>query len=276
MGLIGEINAAVSLSEKGWNLFRLFRKNKIKCDDYYYEEYNKKVYIRKNGDGLILCSCRLRVIDPTRTESIVRTLDISDAKISSKFEPFETMLNKPIENMFTEYGFWYISDNDIITDVTEYYEDDDIKRTNDDKFISIKLQFDTAKLQKVKVFDFSYGFSIPGLFPIKDGRFDLDEQDRNVYVKFSSHVSTSHIGHHLRFSVYFEDGIEFKEKPKGHVELSSAVKTKKKKRSTYVCEFKDNIFYKKYHFEVPNPEDYRDIYIEWNTKNPKTIAKKGG
>lgn len=271
MGLFGELNAAASFGEKLLNWLHIGKNRKYPCDDYYYEEYNKKVYIRKNGDGLILCSCRLKVIDPAKTQSVVRTLDISDAKKSSKFEDFSIMLNKPIEIMFKDYGFWYISDNNIITDVAEYYDENNKKRTNDDRFISIKLTLDTTRLHKEKVFDFSYCFSIPGLFPIKDGRFDLGEQDRNTYGNFSSHVSTSHIGHHLRFSVYFEDGIVFKEKPKGNVELSSAVKNKKKRdnNTTYVCDFKDNIFYKKYHFEIANPEDYRDIYIDWNIKNPK-------
>ena len=274
MGIFGEMNAIASLGEKGYKIGNFLKKKSNPCDDYYYDEYNKKVFIRKNGDGVIVSSCILKVIDPIKTDHLIRTLDIGDAKEDSRFEKFEIMRAKSLENVFSEYGFWYKSDNDIITDVEEYYEDEDTRRRDDGKFISIKMLLDTTKLEKGNTYKIMYAFSVPGLFPILDGRFDYAGQDRSNYPDFRSYISTSHIGHHLRFAVYFEEGIELKEKPSGNAKLSSAVKRNKKNSvKTHNCIFKDNVFYKKYYFEIENPQEYTDIYMKWNIKNPAQISK---
>jgi hypothetical protein len=269
VGILGEIDAATNLGKKGFNLFKYFGNKEKLCDDYYYEEYNKKIFVKKNGDGLVVSSCNLKVIDPIKTDSLIRTLDISDAKKSSCFEPFDKMRNTSMENIFSEYGFWFRSDNDIVTDVEEFYEDKNSRRKDDNKFISVKFMIDTTKLEKNRTYKIVHAFSVPGLFPIKDGRFDVEEQDRKDYNDFRSYVSTEHIGHHLRFAAYFENGIEFKEKPSGNSKLLSSVKKNKKNSAkNHNCVFKDNIFYKKYHFEIENPQDYTDIYMKWNVKNP--------
>lgn len=269
MGILSEIDAATNLSAKGYKLFSFFKKNHKLCDDYYYEEYNKKIFIKKNGDGLIVSSCILRVVNPLKTDSLIRTLDISDAKKDSHFDPFEKMRTTSIENIFSECGFWYKSENDIVIDVEEFYEEEDFSKKDKDKFISIKMIIDTTKLEEGRTYKIMHAFSVPGLFPIEDGRFDVSSQDRNNYKDFRSYVSTSHIGHHLRFAAYFEEGIDFKERPSGNMVLSSAVKkNKRNSEKTHNCIFKDNVFYKKYHFEIENPQEYSNIYMKWNIKNP--------
>lgn len=273
LGVFSEIDALTNLGEKGFKLFKRFKSfntGEKFCDDYYYEEYNKKIFIKKNGDGLIVSSCILKVIDPLKVDSLIRILDISDAKNSSCFESFDKMRNTKIDNVFSEYGFWYNSENDIITDVEEYYEDEYLSQKNNKKFISIKFIIDTNNLVKNRTYKFAYAFSIPGMYPIIDGRFDVQESTRAEYTDFRSYISTEHIGHHLRFSAYFENGIEFKEKPSGNSKLSSSIKTKRKAEKKHNCVFKDNIFYKKYHFEIENPQNYTDIYMKWNIKNPIT------
>lgn len=272
MGLLGEIDAATNLGVKGFKLFSFLNKNNKLCKDYYYEEYNKKIFIKKNGDGLIVSSCILRVVDPLKTDSLIRTLDISDAKIGTHFETLEKMRTTSIDNIFSEYGFWYKSENDIVSDVEEYYEEENVSKKNNDKFISIKMIIDTTKLEAGRTYKIMHAFSIPGLFPIENGRFDVVNQDRNNYKEFRSYVSTSHIGHHLRFAAYFEEGIDFKERPSGNKILSSAArKNKKNSEKTHNCIFKDNVFYKKYHFEIENPQEYSSIYMKWNIKNPIQI-----
>lgn len=270
MGVLSEIDAATNLGKKGFNIFKFFKREKVKCEDYYYDEYNKKIYVRKNGDGLIVSSCILKVINPIKLEFLTRTLDISDAKNNSCFPSFDSMRSTSIDNIFVNYGFWYNCDNDIITDVEEYYEDENALKKNNNKFIGIKFIIDTTKLEKNCTYKLAYAFSIPGLFPIADGRFDVSNQNRDVYKEFRSSISTDHIGHHLRFSAYFESGIDFKERPSGNIKLSSAInKNAKNSKNMYNCVFKDNIFYKKYYFEIENPQKYDEIYLKWNVKNPK-------
>ena len=268
--VLSEIDAATNLLSKARNFFGKFSlKEKTGCDDYYYDEYNKKVYVNKNGDGLIVCSYILKVIDPVKTGSLIRTLDISDAKKGTEFAPFSEMIKAPIDNVFKDFGFWYRSDNDIITDVVEHYEYEDLPDASRKDFISIKLIIDTSKLEKGKTYKLMHAFSIPGLYPIKDGRFDAENIERTEYNEYRSYISTAHIGHHLRFALYFEEGIEFSDKPKGNLCLSSGVKRSKKNAAKKLtCVFKDNIFYKKYHFEIENPQEYSEIFMSWNIKNP--------
>ena len=281
MGWIGDLNAAVTLLEKLKKKISSFwdrNNDESFCDDYYYQEYNKKIYVKKNGDGVIVSSFILKVIDPLKVDGLVRSLDIHDAKASSEFEDFEEMKSKSIDCVFSEFGFWYRSDNDIVTDVVEYYDVQDISKKKDPKFISIKLIIDTTKLEPGRTYRMALAYSIPGLFPIDGGRFDLASQDRSQYESFQSHASAEHMGHHLRFSAYFEAGIEFKEKPKGYAVPSQAIKARKKKNApkTYNCTYKNNVFYDKYHFEVENPQEYTAIYMKWNLKNPpqkKAVAE---
>ena len=266
MGFFGELDAFTNLWTK---IKAFFKKDKLQkqCDDFYYEEFNKKIYVRKNGDGLIVSSFILKIIDSSKTTHLVRTLDIRDAKRDTKFPDFSLMRQCPIEKAFTEYGFWFVSDNDIITDVEEFYDEIDITKQTDDKYISIKFNLDTASLVAGKSYKFAYAYSIPGLFPISDGRFDVENADRSQYPNFNSFVSTKDVGHHLRFSAYFEEGIQFKEKPIG-VAIRYKSSKKGKKETKYSCNYKNNIFYKKYCFEVTSPQEYEYIRLTWNLKNP--------
>lgn len=287
MGIVNESKALLDILEK-FNLLqkilKFFKKGiniETLCDDYYYQEYNKKVFVRKNGDCVIVSSFKLTVIDPLKTSSLTRTLDIHDAKTWAKFDDFEEMKNRDIDEIFTKYGFWYISDNSIVTDVEEYYAESDKSKATDDKFISIKMSIDTTKLEPGHTYNLSYAFSIPGLYPLLDGRFDTADQSHDLYGNFKSYISTNHIGHHLRYALYLENGIDIKVKPQGHVIRSKILPQKKKKKkkgknnaNSYNCEFKDNIFYTKYWFEVENPQEYESIYMSWDIKNPKQSKQR--
>lgn len=266
MGFFGEIDAATNLFEKTKRFYNHKDKFEKQCEDYYFEEFNKKIFIKKNGDGIIVSSFILKVIDPSKISYLVRTLDISDAKFSTKFPAFNLMETCSVDNVFQDYGFWVLSDNNIVTDVEEFYEEFNIMKKNDNKFISIKLNLDSASLIRGKSYKFAYAFSVPGLFPIKNGRFDDDEADRAQYETFNSYVSTKDIGHHLRFSAYFENGIDFKEKPVG-LAVRHKAKGKKIKETKYPCQYKNNIFYEKYCFEVDSPQEYEYIRLKWNLKN---------
>lgn len=269
MFIFGEIDAVTNLCDKGFKLLKIFRKKNNKCEDYFYDEYNKKIYVRKNGDGLIVSSCVLKVSDPIKTQYLIRTFDISDAKKNSEFDSFDKMKTNSIENIFSEFGFWYSSENNIITDVEEFYDSSDMLRRDDKKYLSVRFIIDTTKLVQGIPYKIVYACSIPGMFPISDGRFDMSSQDRSKYIDFRSYTSALHMGHHLRFSAYFESGIDFKERPSGNVKLLSTVKKNKHNSTkTYNCTYKDNLFYQKYCFEVMNPQEFEEIYLKWNVKNP--------
>lgn len=273
MGLLSEIDAAANIWIK---IKRLFIKDKFEkqCEDYYYEEFNKKIYVRKNGDGVIVSSFRIKIIDASKIDYLIRTLDIHDAKSWAELKKLKEMKECSINDVFSKVGFWYSCDNNIISDIEEFYQESEMTKQDDNKFISIKITFDTSVLQNGKSYNFSYAYSIPGLFPINEGRFDVDDTDRNKYPEFASYASTNDIGHHMCFSAYFENGIDFKDRPVGYAvrhKNNVKIKNKKEKKEKIPCVCKDNIFYKKFRFEVKSPRDYEYICMKWNVKNPSNI-----
>lgn len=82
MGLLGEISAGVNIFEKILNLFKkcLKKYDKNRSENFYYKEFDKKLFIDKDGNGVLISSFVLKVFNPQETKYIVRDLDIHDGK----------------------------------------------------------------------------------------------------------------------------------------------------------------------------------------------------
>lgn len=244
---------------------------KLKTNEpFYFDEHNKKVFVKYNGDGLIVASIKLHVLNPAETTNLIRTFDISDAKKGTEFPDFDILIanGKKIKEKqlepFSEYGLWVSSQNDIVTDVIEEYIEDDKKFTNDKRFLSIKFVLDSAALIADKTYEINFALSIPGLYPITNGRFDGTEAEHEQYGRFSTSVSTYLTHRIITYSIYMEKGIVFSYKPKPCYKVKRTKGKPKYKESNY----KNNMFYEKYSFTLENPQDYDRIFMEWDIKNP--------
>lgn len=215
MKFVNEANAFVTLIKNISKLFKFVHKsnNKTKInntDPYYYEEYNKKVYVKANGDGVIVCSVKLHVNNIVASSKLSRTFDISDAKVSTEFPDFDDMLQNGNSNPFNEFGLWYWSDNDIVTDLKEHYDSESERSRHrlKNKFLGFEIILNQAALEKDKVYKIIFALSIPGLYPIKDGRFDGTIQEHKDYGNYetSLHIYNTK---KLSYSVYMEQGIVF-------------------------------------------------------------------
>ena len=231
-------------------------------NDYYFKEVNKKVFVKNNGDGLVVTSCELYVIRPENVKDFIRTFDISDAKKQTRFPRFNQMCRKNFK-CFSDYAFVWSSD--IITSVDEYYEDDisveDIKKRNDGKLLGLKFYVDSGKLKPKESYKIVYGYSVPGLFPIKNGKHDTSEYKSKDYV-YTSSLAVQHMAIKSKISVYLEKGIVLKDAPQGNaIKISDDQATPQTHCSSW-----DNVLYKKYLYEIKRPEKYSAVQIKWKLK----------
>ena len=251
-------DAGLSLAERFGNKVPKF----LFRHDYYFEEVNKKVFVKKNGDGFVVCACDLYVIRPEKVNDFVRGFDISDGKKSCRFPKLKTMQRRNI-NFFEDYGFWCDSQNNFITSVEENYDSSsfDIKRKeiSERKCIGVKFHVDKSLLKSKQKYRFVYGFSVPGLYPVNNGKHDRQEYDYKQYGKHSSYIDVKHLAKNLRFAIYLERGMKLQEAPFGH-----AIKPNQSKEiEPRVCEVRDNLMYTKYLYTLKRPEKYQSIWVDW-------------
>lgn len=246
------------------------KEKKKTSEPYYFEEHNKKVFVRSNGDGVIVCFLAVHINDPTKV-SLIRTVDISDAKKGCVFPDFDIMLHNGATNPFNEFGLWYTSDSDIITSVEKFYDSRDTGRKNDRRFISFKLNLNESNLEKGKTYGITYALSIPGLYPINNGRFDGTVGEHKNYGNFETSIySYNNLYKHLTYSVYAECDIVFQTKPiAAYIGPSTNGEAQKQP-----CTYRNNMFYEKFSFTLDNPQKYDRIYMQWDLKNQMSVPKK--
>ena len=211
MEFFSETNSLIKLIKSIINFFKEHKSKKRKkqiAESYYYEETHKKVYIKSNGNGVIVYYVKLHINNVI--DSLPRSFDISDAKPSTEFPEFNSILQNGNVNPFNEFGLWYWSDSDIIANVEEYYKDEDkkIKNKLKNKFLSFRFTLKQAAIEKDKTYKIIFALSIPGMFPLKNGRFDGTVQEHKVYGKFASSL-TLYNSRKLLYSIYVEQGVVF-------------------------------------------------------------------
>ncbi len=89
--------------------------------DYYFSEYEKNITVYQNGNGIVIHKFKVVANDVRKLEKIRRKLNVEDGVKTLKFPTLDTMLHTNKASRFQEFGFWYKSDDNIISDVKEFY-----------------------------------------------------------------------------------------------------------------------------------------------------------
>lgn len=256
----------------GIELFRYAKKFidwlKIRKIDepYYFDEYNKKVFVKNNGDGVIVWYTKLHVINPAQSNKIIRTIDISDAKVTSEFPSVSDMIAQGDKAPFETFGIWYRSDNDLITDIVEVYDEVDKHRQYDKKFLSFQLVLNSAALEENGVYNIIFAISIPGMFRIENGRYSGTVDEHKKDGPYRTSLTTYRTQKKLSYSIYTEKDMVFSKKPHA---ICKGIKTKGNPIENK-CKYRNNMFYEKFWFTLENPQEYDIIYMEWDLKNQKS------
>lgn len=268
MGFFSETNSLIKLIKSIINFIKEHKSKKRKkqiAESYYYEETHKNVYIKSNGNGVIVCSVKLHVSKIDDSFKLTRTFDISDAKASTVFPHFESMLQNGNSNPFNEFGLWYCSDSNIVTNLEEYYNDEDKKTKNklENKFLSFNIILNQSALEKDKDYNIMFALSIPGMYPIKNGRFDGTIQEKKNYGNFESslHIYNTR---KLIFNIYMEQNMVFNTKPVPYVKNKTTGKYE-----NYPCKYENNMIYEKISCTLDDPKEYDKICMNWDLKNQK-------
>ncbi|WP_373033767.1 hypothetical protein [Sulfurovum sp.] len=142
-------------------------------DKYWYNlsykiiGFRKHVTVFKNGHGIILHDIELNIYKVN--EMFTKRLDISDAPTMTLLPDLEEMKKTEVERRFDSFGFWFSSTpKNVLKNVIEVPERSNHKKKAV-KFIFDKTEADKLKGAPVKIL---YGFSIPKLYPVKDGKFE--------------------------------------------------------------------------------------------------------
>ena len=258
---LGTIDAGLSMAERFDEKHKHLVPKFLYRNAYYFEEVNKKVFVKTNGDGVVVCSCDLYVINPEAVEHFVRLFDISDAPKATKFPPFDS-ISKSKNDFFNGYAFWHESESGIISGVEEYCDDDftheEVQKIAERRLLGVRFFINKNKLESKRKYRIVYGYSVPKLFPIKNGKHDSSDYSKKTY-KYTSSMSVKRMAKKLRLSVYFEDGICIEDAPRGN-----AIKVSNNQSvPSDICQVRDNILYTKYLYEVKRPEKYNSIQIKW-------------
>lgn len=274
MGVFGEVNALLSIFEKALKILKnarisfLTRAQKL---SYYFEEYHKDVEVDKEGNGVVTVSFTMKIINPKTMKDFVRTINIADAKEKSVFPSLKQMSKVRTQDKFRKFGFWYQSDENILVSVKEDYSynvsttAEEIRAKGDNKTLRVKFGIDQAKLKKNGSYKVTYILSIPGMFPIENGRYDKNEIPHKKYGKFSSNIAIKHLIKLFSFTIKFEDGIKVKDPPKGYIVSNSYNRDDEEK--DIECYSENQILHQIYTVRVKNPKYSNTVKIEWDIDN---------
>lgn len=209
--------------------------------NYRYIGLRKHVTVYKNGHGIILHDIELKIYKPN--ENFEKSLDISDGQTHCIFPSLNEMKNTKIEDRFTHFGFWCTSNPPgVISSVDEVQS-----RSNNKKKV-IKFTFDPHKVKELKnkPVKILYGFSIPKLHPIENGRHNPSLGGQNPIV---SEFDVSYPMNYFTYVIGLEDGVSITSKegkyfPRGEGNVGTDIAIHKK----------DDLFYNKYSMMIKNPK----------------------
>lgn len=241
---------------------------------HYFENYYKHVTVYGDGTGVIINEFDM-VFNKKEKTFLKRGLDISDGKKDAAFPLLKEMKKTKIYDRFQKYGFWYYSDDNIISSVKEKYwtdEDDDndvenISLKNNDKVFRWEFKFNYSRIYPNKKYKIIYVMSIPGMYPIKDGKLDIKSiNDEQLLNNLESGNSTSiKIKNPIRnfyYTISFESDILLEREPKcllKNIEQDSEILHPKLKHEY-------NTIYNKYTCNIIKPKIGSIIKINWQFK----------
>ena len=176
------------------------------------------------------------------------------------------MKKTPKDKRFTDFGFWYKSDDDIVSEVKEYYwdslnpdrENKDAK--NNPQELRWLFLIDKNKLKKETPYEISYITSVPGLEALENGCLKSElRKDESEDRSFSSMRITHNIKHY-KYIVSFEDGVCIDVPPKCEciINMQDGVKT-----LDILGKIDYDLLYTKYIFELEHPEFGSNIRVSW-------------
>lgn len=267
MPTMEELQTAVSLIETACksNLLK-FLFNKIQQKDYYFERSTKEITLDNYGNGMVEHYIDLCVINPEKVKYIKRTINIEDAKINSQFPSFQEMLNCDVRNKLTNYGFWYKSTDAIISGVKEECWDRTSRANvkNNPKEIQWVFSLDSSRLKAGYKYRIVYGISIPGMYPINNGRFDSSSAPDLDNKTCSSSMRIVHTTNQIVYKINFDNSIDFEEAPSCYVVCQ---RPNQQDKTKYIQgRHQENIQNKTYTFSVKKPPFNSIIKTQWKIK----------
>lgn len=182
-----------------------------------------------------------------------------------KFPTLDTMLHTNKASRFQEFGFWYKSDDNIISDVKEFYWDsktsnENKKSKNNPQEIRWIFKIDKNKLKKGVPYEICYIISVPGLAALQNGSLKKELLHDPSDEKSSSIMNIDHKIQKLKYTISFEDGVSLAIPPKCKRIISDQDDLKELDipgKEDY------DLLYRKYTFEIDNPIFGSAIRITW-------------
>ena len=242
------------------------KKNNISdVKDYFFSDYEKHITIYNNGTGIIIHRFKVIANDINKLQKIRRKLNIEDGAKTSKFPSLSTMMKTNKTDRFSKFGFWYKSEDNIISNVKEYYWDS--KSSNENKKAKINPQeirwvfkLDKSKLKKNKPYEICYVISVPGLAALQDGYLNKDLLNDLVDEISSSNMHIDHKIQNLKYTISFEDGVSLESSPK-----CTCIICEQDGSKTLDISGKEeyDLLYTKYIYSIENPIFGSDISVSW-------------
>lgn len=233
--------------------------------DYYFSDYEKHITIYNNGTGIIIHKFKVIAKDVSRLQKIRRKLNIEDGVKTAKFPSLEDMKRTDKSERFHDYGFWYKSDDDIISGAKEYYWDS--KKSGENKKIKENpqeirwiFQMDNHRLKKDKPYEICYVISVPGLAALENGKLKKELLNDPLDETSSSNMYIDHKIQNLIYTISFENGISIDRTPKCQCKIGEQDGLKELDISG---KEEYDLLYTKYIFCIENPEFGSDISINW-------------
>lgn len=233
-------------------------------DDYYFSNYEKHITIYKNGNGIIIHKFTVVVNNIEKFKQIRRKLNIEDGKTTSIFPSIQQMMDTNRSERFDKFGFWYYSEDNVISDVKEYYwkknasgENKQVK--SNPKEIRWIFKINKQRIKNSKPYEITYAISVPGLAPLENGRLNskLIAKDSEFS---SSDMNIDHKIKNLKYTVSFEKEIDIESDPICKYIIEGQDEPVE---SPISGEKEYDLFYNKYIFRIQNPEFNSHLRIIW-------------
>lgn len=272
--IISGLNQGLSFFDKIKNIGKAFKiireKEKV---DYIVLDAKKQVTVLGNGHGIIICSFEIYVVNPEKFKFFYRKTNIEDAAINSNFPSLAEMQKCNINERFEKFGFWFECDNNCIEEVEEFYwKDDDFEGEDQNskanpRELKYRFKMNTNNMERGKTYKLVYSISIPGMYPLKDYKFDKSLLAKNAQSQSKSAMRITHYVRKLTYTVSFEKEILFTAPPCGEIfcptrDMSNGDKNHKPLESRNISD----IFYKRYQYITKNPSFHSKIIIKWQFK----------
>jgi hypothetical protein len=227
---------------------------------YYIADYNRTVTVYKDGHGVITNALKIKVLDWQKFKSLERYCDIGEScRRDVKFPPFEDMLARSKSARFDDFGFWYQSTADII-------RLDDAANSGDYK-IGWTFRVDPTKISLIKkdTIYLTYAISVPGLFPVRDGYFDVELA--RTAKPFSSELCVENPINRLTYLISFDKEVHVHNHVVDATVAVPPFMTDNPDSTPLECE--DDLFYYRYFFKMQYPKLNAAFKMTWQVESLK-------